>query len=165
MRPNLGMVRSQLLGTGRGFAPGIRYGTPQLDDEVIREAEGLQVGVVDGLGEVHRVGLLVAQVPDLGRQLRVVDAHEGLQQVVDGLDPGHCRLIELRLDLGIAIGLEAQRLLAAPVVLSPGRPRRPRLAARSDALEAAPHWLHVASLETKAPLVFDLDEIIPTLPK
>jgi len=32
---------TQLLGTGRGLAPGIRYGTPQLDDEVIREAERL----------------------------------------------------------------------------------------------------------------------------
>ena len=40
-------------------------GAPQLDDEVVREAERLQVRAVDGLGEVHRVVFVLAKLPDL----------------------------------------------------------------------------------------------------
>ena len=42
-------------------------GAPQLDHEVVGEAESLQIGAVDSLGEVHRVLLVFAQLPDLGR--------------------------------------------------------------------------------------------------
>ena len=38
---------------------------PQLEDEVVRETEGLEVRVVDCLGQLHRVALPLRQVPDL----------------------------------------------------------------------------------------------------
>ena len=40
---------------------------PELEDEVVREAERLEVRVVNGLGQLHRVGLLLRQIPDLRR--------------------------------------------------------------------------------------------------
>ena len=33
---------------------------------VVGEAEGLEVRVVDGLGQLHRIGLALSQLPDLG---------------------------------------------------------------------------------------------------
>lgn len=50
--------------------------SPQVDDEVVGEPKGLQVRVVDSLGEVHRVGLVAAQIPNLNRELVVVDAEK-----------------------------------------------------------------------------------------
>ena len=41
-------------------------GTPEFEDEVVGEAEGLEVRVVDGLGQLHRIGLALSQLPDLG---------------------------------------------------------------------------------------------------
>ena len=41
-------------------------GAPQLDDEVVGEAERLQIGAVDRLGKVHRVVLVLPELPDLG---------------------------------------------------------------------------------------------------
>ena len=47
--------------------PGLGVGdrAPELEDEVVREPEGLEVRVVDGLRQLHRVGLPLRQVPDL----------------------------------------------------------------------------------------------------
>lgn len=47
------------------MASGICDGTPQLDDEVIGEAERLQIAGVDGLRKVHRVRFAAGEVPDL----------------------------------------------------------------------------------------------------
>lgn len=47
------------------MASSIGDGTPQLDDEVICEAERLQIAGVDGLCKVHRVRFPIAEVPDL----------------------------------------------------------------------------------------------------
>ena len=40
---------------------------PELEDEVVPEAKSLEVRVVNGLGQLHRVGLPLRQVPDLRR--------------------------------------------------------------------------------------------------
>ena len=40
---------------------------PELEDEVVRETERLEVRVVNGLGQLHRVGLPLRQIPDLRR--------------------------------------------------------------------------------------------------
>ena len=47
--------------------PGLRVCdcAPELEDEVVREAERLEVRVVDGLGQLHCVGLPLRQVPNL----------------------------------------------------------------------------------------------------
>ncbi len=55
-----------LLFSGQTSGFGIGNDPPQLEDEVVREAEGLQVGVVDGLGKIHRVRAGLGQFPDLG---------------------------------------------------------------------------------------------------
>lgn len=47
------------------MASGICNGSPQLDNEIIGEAERFQIGAVDGLREVHRVGFHVRKIPDL----------------------------------------------------------------------------------------------------
>ena len=44
---------------------GISDGTPQLEDEVVGEAERLQVGVVHSLRQLHGVGLALCELPDL----------------------------------------------------------------------------------------------------
>ena len=38
---------------------------PELEDEVVCEPERLEVRAVDGLGQLHRVGFPLRQVPDL----------------------------------------------------------------------------------------------------
>ena len=43
----------------------VRDDAPQLEDEVIREPEGLEVGMVDGFSKLHRVGTRLGQFPDL----------------------------------------------------------------------------------------------------
>lgn len=44
---------------------GIGDGAPQLDDEIVGELERLQVRIVDCLGEIHRIGFVHGQIPDL----------------------------------------------------------------------------------------------------
>ena len=46
---------------------GVCDGAPQLEDEVVGEAERLQVGVVHGLRQLHGVGLALCELPDLRR--------------------------------------------------------------------------------------------------
>ncbi len=40
-------------------------GAPELKDEVVGEPEGLEVRVIDGLGQLHGVGLAIRKLPDL----------------------------------------------------------------------------------------------------
>lgn len=44
---------------------GISYGAPQFDDELVGEAEVLQVGIVYRLGEVYAVAFALGELPDL----------------------------------------------------------------------------------------------------
>lgn len=71
--------------------------TPEVDDEIIGEPESLKIRVVDGLGEVHRVRFVGAQVPHLASQLVVVDAEERIEENVDRLDAALRKIVGLKL--------------------------------------------------------------------
>ena len=50
------------------FAPpglGVSHGSPELKNEVVSEPESLQIRIINGLCQLHRVGLPVSEVPDL----------------------------------------------------------------------------------------------------
>lgn len=58
------------------MASGIGDGSPQFDYEVIGESESLQIGCVNSLGKVHRIGFLVGKIPDLRRRRTGVRSRE-----------------------------------------------------------------------------------------
>ena len=67
--PGLGAITSEVVVVD-GLGPpglGVRDRAPQLEDEVVSEAKGLEVGVVDGLSQLHRVGFVFREVVDLRR--------------------------------------------------------------------------------------------------
>ena len=67
--PGLGAITSEVVVVD-GLGPpglGVRDRAPQLEDEVVSEAEGLEVRVVDGLRQLHRVGFVFREVVDLRR--------------------------------------------------------------------------------------------------
>lgn len=71
--------------------------TPEVDDEVVGEPESLKIRVVDGLGEIHRVRFVGAQIPHLASQLVVVDAEERIKKHIDRLYAALCNIVGLKL--------------------------------------------------------------------
>lgn len=133
--------------------------SPQVDDEVVGEPKGLQVRVVDSLGEIHRIGLVAAQIPNLNRELVVVDAEKWIEQNVDGVDAALRNIVVLKVDNwlsaidqavgdpssyfilngSISICLESQRLLSTAEAFFA---RHLVTSTRRYRLESALHRLH-----------------------
>lgn len=72
--------------------------SPQVDNEIIGESERLQVRVVDRFGEVHRVGFVAAQIPNLNSEFVVIDAEERVEQDVDGINSTLRYVVVLKID-------------------------------------------------------------------
>lgn len=70
----------------------VRDGAPQVEYEFVAEAEFVDLGVRDGLDELVRILVVAAELPDGLGQLRVVYAHERLEQAVY---LGHCQINRL----------------------------------------------------------------------
>ena len=65
--PGLGAITSEVVVVD-GLGPpglGVRDRAPQLEDEVVSEAEGLEVRAVDGLHQLHRVRFSLSKIPNL----------------------------------------------------------------------------------------------------